>query len=129
MKEVYPVILWQEDGTWMAKAPDIRGCVTSGDNPADALEQITDALHGCLCVMEDIRQPIPTPGSMNPQDYPAGSMAAIVPVDTAAYRRTTDTKAVRKNVSMPAWMADMADARGINCSQVLQDALRTMLLA
>jgi len=128
MKEVYPVILWQEEDTWLAKAPDIRGCVTSGDNPADALEQITDALHGCLCVMEDTCQSIPKPSSLNPQDYPEGSMAAIVPVDTAAYRRATDTRAVRKNVSMPAWMADMADARGINCSQVLQDALRTLLV-
>ena len=39
------------------------------------------------------------------------------------YRKETDTKAVRKNVSMPAWMSYMADKRGVNCSQLLQDAL------
>ncbi|RRF94279.1 MAG: hypothetical protein DUD27_09680 [Lachnospiraceae bacterium] len=28
-----------------------------------------------------------------------------------AYRAKTDTRAVRKNVSLPAWMAAMADKR------------------
>ena len=40
----------------------------------------------------------------------------------------TDTKAVRKNVSLPAWMSKLADKRGINCSKVLQEALTTKLL-
>ena len=40
---------------------------------------------------------------------------------------TPDTKAVRKNVSLPAWMVNLADKRGINCSKVLQDALLTIL--
>lgn len=31
-------------------------------------------------------------------------------------RAETDTRAVRKNVSLPAWMAALADKRGINCS-------------
>ena len=34
-----------------------------------------------------------------------------------------DTRSVRKNVSLPAWMSIMADKRHINCSQVLQDGL------
>lgn len=40
----------------------------------------------------------------------------------------SDTRAVRKNVSLPAWMATMAERRGVNCSQILQDALRQLLL-
>lgn len=51
----------------------------------------------------------------------------LVSVDTIAYRAQTDTCAVRKNVSIPAWMASMAERRGINCSKVLQDALAQQL--
>lgn len=47
-------------------------------------------------------------------------------IDTLKYRMETDTHAVRKNVSLPAWMATLADQRGVNCSQVLQDALRNL---
>lgn len=48
----------------------------------------------------------------------------MIRVDTIAYRALTDTRAVRKNVSLPAWMVNLADRQGINCSQLLQDALR-----
>lgn len=60
-------------------------------------------------------------------EHDASSMVALVDVDTLKYREETDTRAVRKNVSMPAWLLNMADARGINCSQVLQDALKRQL--
>ena len=57
----------------------------------------------------------------------ATSLMSLVRVDTIAYRSLTDTRAVRKNVSIPAWMATRADKLGINCSKVLQDALRQQL--
>jgi post-segregation antitoxin (ccd killing protein) len=50
-------------------------------------------------------------------------------LNAIAYRSKTDTKSVRKNVSLPAWMASMADKRGINCSQLLQDSLLSELNA
>ena len=51
----------------------------------------------------------------------------IIRIDTLAYRAATDTRAVRKNVSLPAWMAALAEKRGVNCSQVLQDGLIQLL--
>ena len=55
------------------------------------------------------------------------STVVLVDVDLLEYRKETDTKAVRKNVSMPAWLSYMADKRGVNCSQLLQDALKKEL--
>ena len=57
----------------------------------------------------------------------AGTIYSLISADTIEYRAQTDTRAVRKNVSLPSWMVRLADKRGINCSQVLQDALRTLL--
>lgn len=50
-----------------------------------------------------------------------------IQADSIKYRSMTDTKAVRKNVLLPAWMSKLADKRGINCSEVLQDALESIL--
>jgi hypothetical protein len=56
-------------------------------------------------------------------------LISLLSIDTIAYRSKTDTKSVRKNVSLPAWTASMADKRGINCSQLLQDSLLSKLNA
>ena len=79
-----------------AKVPDIPGCVTSGKDLSDAIEQITDALNGCLVVAEDEGIDIPTPSSQNALDIPPGSSCSLIKADTLAYRARIDNKTVRK---------------------------------
>lgn len=118
----------QEDGTgYRAEIPDLPHCVTSGRDLADALDQISDAAALMLTCMEDDGQPIPAPTSPDRVSVPDGCVSSLVSLDTDRYRILNNTRAVRKNVSLPEWMATMAERRGINCSQVLQDALRHML--
>ena len=123
MKRVYAALLERkESGGYFIRVPDVSGCVTSGKTIEDALDNIRDALAGCLCVLEDVGKPLPEPSE------PAAvaddrATVVLVDVDLLEYRKETDTKAVRKNVSMPAWLSYMADKRGVNCSQVLQNAL------
>ena len=47
----------------------------------------------------------------------------MILIDTIKYRSEIDTHAVRKSVSLPAWMSALADQRRVNCSQVLQERL------
>lgn len=42
-----------EDGIWIVECPSIPGCVSQGDTRADALENIKDAIKGCLEVREE----------------------------------------------------------------------------
>lgn len=127
MRKVYPALLSPtESGGFFIRVPDVSGCITTGATLEDTLENIRDALAGCLCVLEDVGKPLPEPSA------PAAiadnsSTVVLVDVDLLEYRKETDTKAVRKNVSMPAWMSYLADKRGINCSQVLQEALKREL--
>lgn len=117
-----------EDGEgYAARVPDVPGCVTTGRTLAETLDNVRDALSGCLCVLEDEGVPLPEPRTPDAFAPEPGVSNVLVDVDTVRYRMMTDTRAVRKNVSLPAWMAAMADARGVNCSQVLQDALRALL--
>ena len=75
---------------------------------------------------EEITPNEPTPQAEIP--HLPTDILTIIQADTIKYRSMTDTKAVRKNVSLPAWMSKLADKRGINCSKVLQEALTTKLL-
>jgi predicted RNase H-like HicB family nuclease len=107
-----------EDGSgYYAKIPDLPGCITTGSSLQDAIEQITDAASAWLVVAEDEGLEIAPPSPQSEIPAPSGGSLSLVSIDTIAYRSMTDTRAVRKNVSLPAWMASMADRRGINCSQ------------
>lgn len=126
MLTIYPARLWLDDGTYVIQVPDVKGCITTADTLEEAYDDIRDALAGCLCTLEDAHLPLPAPsqpGSIQ-QD---GKTVILVDVDLVKYRKETDTRAVRKNVSMPAWLLNMADAHGLNCSQLLQDAIKKEL--
>lgn len=123
MRYTYTAVITTENGKCYARVPDITGCVTTGKDIEDAVAQITDALSGCLVVWEDQGLSIPQATPQPAIAHDAADVLTLVSVDTIAYRARTDTRSVRKNVSIPAWMANMAEQRGINCSKVLQDAL------
>lgn len=123
MRYTFTAVITPESGKCYVRVPDIAGCVTTGKDIEDAVTQITDALSGCLVVWEDQGLAIPQATPQPEITHNAADVLTLVSVDTVAYRARTDTRAVRKNVSIPAWMADMAERKGINCSKVLQEAL------
>ena len=129
MKYIYSAMFTpNEDGTkYYARVPDLPGCITTGHDLQDAIDQITDAASCWLVVDEDEEDPIPAATPQANLEHEAGAVFSLIQVDTIAYRAMTDTRAVRKNVSLPAWMANLADKRGINCSQLLQESLTTRL--
>lgn len=129
MKYTYTALFTPtEDGQELyCRVPDLPGCVTTGDNIDDAIEMITDAASGWLVVAEDEGNEIPTATPQHQLDIPENATCSIIRIDTFAYRAATDTRSVRKNVSLPAWMATLAEKRGVNCSQVLQDGLARIL--
>lgn len=129
MKYIYTATFTpNETGTkYYCRVPDLQGCITTGDSLEDAISMITDAASGWLVVAEDEGNDIPAPSTQNKLDIPKGAVCSLICIDTLAYRAATDTKATRKNVSLPLWMANLADKRGINCSKVLQEALLSVL--
>lgn len=126
MNYIYTAVFTpNEKGTkFYARIPDLPGCITTGSSLQDAIEQMTDAASGWLVVAEDKGLDIPDATPQSSVEHESSDYLSLIQVDTIAYRAATETKAVRKNVSLPQWMATFADQRGINCSQVLQEALK-----
>ena len=125
MKYSYTAVITPNDTNtkFFVRIPDLPGCITSGKSIEDAIEMAADAACVWLVAAEDQGDPViaPTPQYDIPHDE--NDILSVVLIDTIKYRSETDTRAVRKNVSLPAWMASLADKRGINCSQVLQEGL------
>lgn len=128
MRMIYTAIISpiEEGKGYLVRVPDLPGCITTGRTLAEVLDNVRDALAVYLCSLEDTHDPFPTPRPPEAFSSKPGEACVLVDADTVKYRKETDTRAVRKNVSIPAWMATMAEQRGVNCSQVLQDALRSM---
>lgn len=124
MKRLVVAVLHpRQSGGYDCRVPDFPGCVSSGETIGEAYEMIEDAANFWACGIETDGRPQPAETSFQDVEREEGDILQIVRVDTDAYRRTTDNRAVRKNVSLPAWMAAMAERKGINFSQVLQEAL------
>ena len=50
-----------------------------------------------------------------------------VDIDFDAYRRAHDMRTIRKNVTIPSYLNDLAEQAGVNFSQVLQEGLKQRL--
>jgi hypothetical protein len=50
-------------------------------------------------------------------------------LDMDAYAEKYGNKAVRKNLTIPAWLATYAEAKNVNFSEVLRDSLTAMYQA
>lgn len=124
MKYVYPVIFTEEDGKTLVEVPDLPGCCTFGDDLADAIDMARDAMSLWLCCAEDRNEEIPT-ATMNLTTE--NGFVSLVDVDTLAYRKETNNKAVKKTLSIPQWLNERALESNINFSQVLQNALMEQL--
>jgi predicted RNase H-like HicB family nuclease len=126
MKYAYPVrISPQDDGYYLATAFDLPGVVVGGANLPEVLQAASDGCAMWLADAENERESIPAPSI--PNDIPlesVGEFVSMVLADTNEYRQKNDTRAVKKTLSLPAWMADQAEQSGLSLSQVLQEALR-----
>lgn len=123
MQYMYTAVITEEKGKVFAKVPDLPGCVTSGKSVPEVLELIKDAASAWLVAAEDGELTINKPSSQSSIPHGKKDILSVILIDTIDYRAKYDTRAVRKNVSLPAWMANLAEKRGINCSQVLQEGL------
>ena len=125
MKYVYPVILYPDDGKIGVTVPDLPGCHTYGDDKADALFMAKDAIEMWLWNAENNAWPIP-PASDMLQIEP-GEILSLIAADTDEYRRTNDTRAIKKTLSIPSWLNSQAEKANAPFSQILQQGLKDYL--
>lgn len=125
-KYIYPAIFEPEESGISVYFPDIQGCYTSGETLEEAMNMAEDALCLMLYDMEEDHREIPTPSTLEQvkTGIKDNSFVSLVKCDTLFYRKYYKEKSVRKTLTIPAWLNDLALKQQINFSQVLQSALK-----
>jgi len=139
MLSVYPGIFIQDkQGRITVIFPDLNHLATFGDDMNEAMEMAVDCLAGYIHSEKRAGNELPPPSpveSVTPQSEGidehdpdiARLFVSLVSVDVEEYAKTHFNKAVKKTLSIPRWLNDMATARKINFSKALQNALKKEL--
>ena len=126
MKQVYPVILHPEvEGGFSVSIPDLK-IGTQGETIAESIDMARDAIGLWGICEQDEGRVIPEPSGLTPE-HEEGELVTLVDIDFDAYRRAHDMRTIRKNVTIPSYLNDLAERAGVNFSQVLQDGLKPRL--
>lgn len=111
--------------------PDVPGCISVGDNFDHAQKMAEEALGLHLYGMEKDSDEIPQ--SSTPEnliiDPETNQSYVVAPVSIYPdiVMDKLDNRAVRTNITLPAWLKEQAEMRGVNFSQLLQVALKEYL--
>ncbi len=120
---IYPAVFEQEGDSYSVSFPDIEGCFAQGEGLQDSLDSAEDALCLMLYFMEQNKSDIPAPSDPNSVKTKNNQFVTLISCDTLEYERYYKKKSVKKTLSIPEWLNDMAVKKNINFSNVLQNAL------
>ena len=115
----------EADGGYSVRFPQLDGCFTQGDDFDTARAMATDAMSLHLYGMEQDGEAIPAPQLQLPLQE--GELAVPITAWMTPFRDEMENRAVKKNLTIPAWLNDAAEARKVNYSQILQSALKDYL--
>ena len=127
MKLAYPIILTpfsDRSGGYTVEVPDLPGCVSEGRDLAEAMFMAEDAASLWLLTELEAGREIPAaspPSKIRAEEH--GQIVSLVPLDIDAFAEKHGNKAVRKNVTIPAWLDTWAESHDINYSHELRSTL------
>ena len=124
---VYPAIFhYGEDGISVS-FPDIPGCLTAGNTIEEALKNAKEALELNMYGLEEDQEDIPTPS--DPKDIILVGNEALVLIEVwrIPVRDYMLNKSVKKTLTIPKWLNDLAEDNKINFSHILQKSLKEYL--
>lgn len=126
MKLTYPACFYPDEeqkGAYAVVVPDLPGCVSGGSTLAEAIIMGTDAASGWVLDELEDGKAVPEASPIRSIIPEPGGFVSILVLDMDAYAEKYGEKAVRKNLTIPAWLNTFAEKNHINFSQVLQDSL------
>ena len=125
---IYPAIFTPvKGGGYAIHFPDLPGTNSQGKDMAEAVYMARDALASWLDYLIDEHLPIPKATIPYAGIIESGQIITLVDADMDAYRRRKNSKAVKKTLTIPAWLNEEAEAQKINFSAVLQEGLKERL--
>jgi predicted RNase H-like HicB family nuclease len=126
---VFPAIVeWvPEDQVFDINFPDLEECFTFAESDEDVIRSAREVLELCLYDREERQESIPTPTGFRELNLNAGESVLMVDVWMVPVRDRFANKAVKKTLTIPKWLNDIAEENKVNFSQLLTSSLKEYL--
>jgi len=125
----YPAVFHEENKSYWVEFPDLEGCFSQGKTIEEAYENAKQALGIYLDEEDDLfERKFKKPSSISSiikkykKDY-----VMLVEFDSLEFAKLYKNKAIKKTLTIPEWLNNLAIKKNINFSNVLQDALMKKL--
>lgn len=124
----YPCIITldKEDGIYYVNFPDLEDCFTDGDTLEEALYNAQDVLGLVLYSKEENGIEI-NPPKNDFIETKENQALSYVSVWMPLVRDEIENKSVKKTITIPKWLNDLAEDKGVNFSRLLQVSLKKYL--
>lgn len=128
-KLTYLAVFEPTESGYSVYFPDIPGCISFGEDFEEAQRQAAEALGLHIYGMEKDGDKISVPSKLPKVDPETadGYMVSPISVFPDMVRNELDNRAVKTNLTIPAWLKEMSEAQGVNYSKVFQTALMDYL--
>lgn len=138
MLSIYPACFFKEESGYCVIFPDLDNLATCGENLEEAMTMAVDCLAGCLYSLKQDGKSAPPPSDIQAIhmesvareleiDDAQESFVNLVSVDVSSYAKAHFERSVKKTLTIPEWLNNAALEKGLNFSQVLQEALKQRL--
>ena len=122
----YAVFEPSTNGSFGVYWPDLPGCISMGDNFQHAERMAEEALGLHICEMEQDGDVLPQVSVPPFDEMPLGGIVMPITIFPDIVKNELDNRAVKTNITLPAWLKDWAVTQGVNLSGALQTTLRQM---
>ena len=124
---VFPATVEKGDHNYGVCFCDLPGCVSVGNTLDEALHLAKESLALHLWGMEQDGEAIPTPTPIDNITLKTGETLCLLEANMFDIRAQMDNRPVKKTLTIPWYLNNLAEKRRINFSQVLHSALRERL--
>ena len=123
MQLTYPAVFYKGEGGYAVEVPDLPGCSSGGTTLAEAIVMGTDAASGWVLTELEDGKSVPKASPLEAIHPRKGGFISMLVLDMDSYTEKYGNKAVRKNLTIPAWLNTFGEEKNINFSQVLKESL------
>lgn len=123
-KLIYPAVFSQDDDGITITFPDLPGCISCADTFEEAYDMAKEAMELFLeDYVKDLFDSAPMPSKIQDIKTEKNECIALIELDINQYLRSFDNRAIKKTLTIPSWLNDIAVEKHLNFSKVLQEAL------
>ena len=114
---IYPAIFeYAKDGISVS-FPDLPGCISCAKTDEEALYMAKDALGLYIACSEEDNEELKKPSKLNEINLKENQRAVLIEVNMPLFREAVQNTSVKKTLTIPKWINDLAERNNINFSR------------